>query len=86
MFILADSWAGPRARGWSKALAPLVVPIGTRAAILFTGKAVILLRRAAIASLPGSLRRRVAKSVGVQPRRKSSSAMNLLAWRSAVSR
>jgi hypothetical protein len=67
-------------------LAPLVVPIGTRAAILFTGKAVILLRRAAIASLPGSLRRRVAKSVGVQPRRKSSSAMNLLAWRSAVSR
>ena len=54
-------------------MAPLAVPICTRAAIHLIGKVVSFLSRAAMATLPGSLRRRVAKSDSSQPRRKSSS-------------
>ena len=72
-------WRGPRPERWSPDLAPLAVPSCTRAAIHLTGKVVSFLSRTAMATLPGSLRRRVAKSDSVQPRRESSSAMMRLA-------
>jgi hypothetical protein len=60
--------------------------ICTRAGIHLIGRVVSLRSRAAMASLPGSLRRRVANSDSGQPRRASSSAMMRLALCSAVSR
>ena len=49
-------------------MAPLAVPICTHAAIHLIGRVVSLRSRAALASLPGSLRRRVAFLVdGLQP-------------------
>ena len=65
-------------------MAPLAVPICTRAAIHLIGRVVSLRRRAALASLPGSLRQRMANSC--QPWRASSSAMMRLALCSLVSR
>ncbi len=79
-------WCCPRPERWSTDLAPLAVPICTRAAIHLTGKVVSFLSRTAMTSLPGSLRRRTAKSDSGQPRRESSSERMRLAFCSAVSR
>ena len=67
-------------------MAPLAVPICTRAAIPLIGRVVPLRSRAAMASLPASLRRQVAQSDSCQPRRASSSVMKRGDQREAVFR
>jgi hypothetical protein len=47
-------WSWLWARGWSTDLAPLAVPICTRAAIHLSGRVVSLRSRAVLAGLPGS--------------------------------